>query len=319
MRKFWIIANILLLIILIFSAIYGVLIVMPEVEGKALADGQKHVILMKNLDEIPDRMIDSDGFKPVSVFGIVDTQTKQQEEEKKVEGVEHEQITLAESKYKIKIGLLITDLINNNEILQKIESLPGEVNLGYSPYCPDISEHLSRIKAKGHEIYVHIPFEPQNYPIDDPGYFGILRSLHNKGNMSRLESVLTKFPSLKGVYSDGWEKFTSYKDETIPILDEIKKENLIFIYGNGTNNKIFNDLAQERSMRVVYRDLLIDKEVSEDSIKARLIELEELATKNGSVIAYARPYPLTLSLLSEWIASLDKKGISIAPISQIMK
>jgi polysaccharide deacetylase 2 family uncharacterized protein YibQ len=315
MKKFWIIANILLLAFLLFSIIYGIYVVMPTVGDRALADGQKHVILMKNLDDIPDRMIDSDGFKPVSVFGIVDSQEKPKEEVKQ----KQEQIVLAESKYKIKIGLLITGIINNSDILQKIETLPGEVSLGYSPYCPDLSEHLSKITSKGHEIYVNIPFEPQNYPIDDPGYLGILKALHDKGNMSRLESIINKFPAIKGVYSDNAERFTYLQEELKPILDEIKQGNLIFLYGNGASNKIFNNLSVEKSLKVVYRDILVDQEVSEASIRARLTELEEMATKNGAVLAYARPYPLTLSIITEWISSLDKKGISIAPVSGIVK
>jgi polysaccharide deacetylase 2 family uncharacterized protein YibQ len=323
MKKFWIVANILLLIFLIFTIIYGIWIVIPEVEGRALANGQKHVIIMDNLENIPDRMIDSDGFKPVSVFGIIDTTKKSEEIEKeakeKEKKSEQEQIVLGESKYKIRIALLITGIINNNDILQKVESLPGEINLGYSPYCPDISEHLSKIAAKGHEIYVQIPFEPENYPIDDPGYFGILRNQHNKGNLSRLNSIITKFPSIKGVYSDPKEKFTSYSEELKPILDEIKKDNLVFLYGNGVGNKIFDNLAKERSITVLYKDSLIDQEVNEASIKARLSELETIANEKGFVLAYARPYPLTLSIISDWINSLDKKGISLAPVSQIAK
>ena len=323
MKKFWIVANILLLIFLISVIVYGILVVMPKSEERALANGQKHIIIMENLDQIPDRMIDSDGFKPVSVFGVLDTQKNApnipEDIDKSAKKPEQEQIVLAESKYKIRIGLLITGIVNNSDILQKIESLPGEVSLGYSPYCMDITEHLTKIVAKGHDIYVQTPFEPENYPIDDPGYLGILRAQHNKGNMNRLNTILTKFDMIKGVYSEPSEKFTSYAEELKPILDEIKKNNLLFLYGNGVGNKIFDDLTTEKSIQVLYKNILVDQEVNDIAIKARLSELEKIATEKGFVIAYARPYPLTLSIILDWINSLDKKGISIAPISQIAK
>ena len=324
MKKIWIVLNIVLLIVLIGLVTYGIFVLMPKMESAALSRGQKHVIVMKNLDDIPDTMLDADGFKPVNIYGILDSQIKapvdkeeaeQKKVEKKVE--QQEQIILAESKYKIKIAILVTGIVNNSAVLQKLESLPGEVNLGYSPYCSDMSEHLSKIMTKGHEVFVQIPFEPESYPIDDPGYLGILKSQHNKSNLDRLNNILNKYTMIKGVYSDIGEKFTSYKDEFKPILEELQARKMIFLYGN--NQKNLNDVIKDYDIVTVFNSFAIDQEVRPDAIRARLLELENIAITQGAVLAYAKPYPVTLSILAEWVKSLDNKGISLAPISQIIK
>ena len=316
MKKYWIFLNAIILTILIASIFYGFFILAPKSSKIAIEDSRKHVIIIKDLDNIPDSAKDSAGYKPIYLPKILDDQKSHTDEKDKIE--KEQQITLSGS-HDAKISIIVTGLGNNSEALKRVESLPAPINLGYTPYSSDITSHLQKVTSAGHEIYVFVPFEPQNYPLDDPGPLVILKSEHNKSNPTRLNSILTKYNNISGVYSDQGEKFTFSSEELSPILETIAEKEISFIYGNGYKNKAFNDLTKSSDNRVAFMDILLDHEINERKIKEQLTALEELARNRSNALAYIRPYPLSLSILEEWIKTLNNKGISLIPASQITK
>ena len=320
MKKYWIFLNIIILIIFIASIIYGFFILKPQASQSAIEGSRKHVIVIKDLDKIPDSTKDAGGYKPIYPPKILDIQESHSEEEHPQENkVEEEQQIILSGSHDAKISIIITGLGNNTEALKRVESFPSAINLGYTPYSPNITSHLNEVTSKGHEIYVLVPFEPQNYPLDDPGPLVILKSEHNKANPNRLNSILTKYTNISGVYSDIGEKFTSSAEELAPILETIAAKEISFIYGNGNKNEIFNGLTTSYDNKVAFMDILLDHEINERKIREQLVALEALARDRSIAIAYIRPYPISLSILEEWIKTLNNKGIILVPASQITK
>jgi uncharacterized protein len=56
-----------------------------------------------------------------------------------------------------------------------------------------------------------------------------------------------------------------------------------------------------------------------DAIMGQLEKLEKIAKSKGIAVAIGHPYRVTVSALEKWIPTLKDKGISIVPISQIIK
>jgi hypothetical protein len=61
--------------------------------------------------------------------------------------------------------------------------------------------------------------------------------------------------------------------------------------------------------------VIIDRVQTKASIDRSLKKLEDLANKNGSAIGVMSGLPLSVQRLTEWSASLKKKGIHLVPLS----
>ena len=66
------------------------------------------------------------------------------------------------------------------------------------------------------------------------------------------------------------------------------------------------------------RDVFIDGERSAAAIARQLALIEDLARKNGNVIAIGHPYPETLKALSAWTKTIKERGFRLAPLREVV-
>jgi polysaccharide deacetylase 2 family uncharacterized protein YibQ len=78
-----------------------------------------------------------------------------------------------------------------------------------------------------------------------------------------------------------------------------------------------SDLAKEMNLALAVGDTVIDHELAANEIDRKLAELEKRARRDGSAVALGRPYPVTIGRLKAWTASLEKKGIALAPVTAL--
>ena len=56
---------------------------------------------------------------------------------------------------------------------------------------------------------------------------------------------------------------------------------------------------------------------TDKEIQQQLANLEKIAREHGSAIGITEPYPITLNALESWTAGLEKRGITLAPLSMV--
>ena len=62
-------------------------------------------------------------------------------------------------------------------------------------------------------------------------------------------------------------------------------------------------------------DFALDQQASRDAIDQRLLQLEHTAHQTGVALGLGEVYPVTIERLAQWIATLERKGIALAPVS----
>jgi polysaccharide deacetylase 2 family uncharacterized protein YibQ len=110
-------------------------------------------------------------------------------------------------------------------------------------------------------------------------------------------------------------QFTLDEAQMKPVLEVFKKRGLLYVDGMTTANTVGPAMAQRMGVPRGYIDLRIDDNPSKAAIGKRLTELEDLARRHGSAIALARPLPVTVDRLVTWAASLEGRGVALAPVS----
>jgi polysaccharide deacetylase 2 family uncharacterized protein YibQ len=219
-----------------------------------------------------------------------------------------------------KTGPVVAIIINNLGLSKSTTedsfTLPAEVTLSFSPYSTNIDEYVGAAKKNGHEIMINLPLEPKNYPYDDPGNMGLISSLSQEENLTRLEQVLNRTKEKIGIFTSPNEKFSQSETAIIPIINKLKSMNLLVVF-SGDNNKVIEKVAKSQNFPLYYTDLKIDENINAEAIDKQLELIEKFAKEYGGVIATGSPYPITINKIEEWIYTLEKKNIHLVPISAI--
>ncbi|MDD3807051.1 MAG: divergent polysaccharide deacetylase family protein, partial [Candidatus Marinimicrobia bacterium] len=86
------------------------------------------------------------------------------------------------------------------------------------------------------------------------------------------------------------------------------KNNLFFVDSYTTNKTVIKKVLQAYDIPVYERDIFIDHEYNEASIRRQVDKMAKIAEKKGLVVAIGHNRPMTAKILSEKIPILEKEG-----------
>ncbi len=73
-----------------------------------------------------------------------------------------------------RLAILLDDGGQKLDLVAEAAALPTEVGFAILPFLPKSSETAVGLHEAGHEIWLHLPMEPENYPANDPGPRAVL-------------------------------------------------------------------------------------------------------------------------------------------------
>ncbi len=217
---------------------------------------------------------------------------------------------------KPKIAIIVTNLGVNRQFTELTLTLPVQIGLGFLPYVTPLTPLLHTAHKKGFEIYLYLPFQT-DHPSDNPGRYALETTSSEEENKLNLDNILSSHKNFHGVYSSYKEKFTLNQQATLPVLSQIKERGLVFILGNPYNPLAAEYLKQYNN--IIATSLIIDQEPDEELIKQNLRKLVEHAKQHKVALGYIGKYPLTISLLKEWLKTPYAKSVELVPISTLFK
>jgi polysaccharide deacetylase 2 family uncharacterized protein YibQ len=213
------------------------------------------------------------------------------------------------------IAILITGLGQNKGATASAIKLPENISLSFSPYARDVSGWANSARTAGHELFLDLPMEPNNYPASDPGPYGLLAGNDAHENILRLQWLMARFTGFAG--------FVTPQNEVFTANDEAFKQLLQALGGRGLMLTLVHEPIRAETKQLLSTsptassigDVLIDEELSVTAIQTRLLGLEKLATKRGFAVGIAQAYPLSLKELDQWSRGLEEKGFVLVPLT----
>ena len=218
-----------------------------------------------------------------------------------------------------RIAILLGPLgLIKSASLSAIQQLPANVTLAFTPYIRDLGEWIALARAAGHEVILHIPMEPLDYPNSDPGPYTLLTSISADDNIERLEWHLGRASGYIGVSNYMGDRFTASAEHLRPVIEVLKSRGLMFLDARETRNSVAARVARDLDVPRALNDHFIDAEASRIAIDARLIELERIAKKEGTAVGIGFPYPVTIERIASWAVRLADEGLVVlAPLSAV--
>lgn len=192
-----------------------------------------------------------------------------------------------------------------------IKGLPPPVSLAYGAYGRGLQERVTEARTAGHEVFLAIPLEPDNYPTNDPGPHALLTTLPPKDNLKRLQWAMSRYAGYIGVTNYMGAKFQSDLGSVAPVFEELKRRGLIYLSDGSTDGAVTDRVAAALGLQYDVADVQLDV----GRIDSQLAKLEAAAKENGSAIGVAKAEPGTVKRLSDWAGSLERKGLVLVPVS----
>ncbi|MFO0388342.1 MAG: divergent polysaccharide deacetylase family protein [Alphaproteobacteria bacterium] len=217
------------------------------------------------------------------------------------------------------IAIIITGLGHNKLVTEHAIALSENITLSFSPYAREVEKWGASARLAGHEVMLDLPVEPANFPAADPGPYGLLTSKPPEENEGRLRWLMSRVPTSIGFVTPRNERYTASVEHMKLLLQSFANRGLMVVLTRDTSKDETKEVLANTTATNLTADFIIDEDMSDATIKAKLASMEQLATQRGFAVGIAQPYPLTIAQLKIWLDSLSAKGIVLVPVSAIAK
>jgi hypothetical protein len=212
-----------------------------------------------------------------------------------------------------KVAVLVLGLGLQAALFDAALALPGPIGLQLSPYAPDLPALVERARRAGHEVLLALPLEPADYPASDPGPHTLLTDNTREENLQRLDWVLARAPGYVAL-AGGGARFAA-SNHAAAALDVLARRGLALIELGASQ---LEHAAAAAGLPYASAPHAIDQDPSALAIDFALAGLEAEALARGSALGVAQDYPVSLERLRRWAATLEDKGLILAPVSAVL-
>jgi polysaccharide deacetylase 2 family uncharacterized protein YibQ len=216
-----------------------------------------------------------------------------------------------------KIAIIIDDVGYNKKTAEKFLALDAVLTFSMLPHNPYQKNIARAAIAKGYEIMLHLPMEPNEYPKINPGPGALLTSMSPDQLINQLNKNLDAIPSIKGVNNHMGSKMTTVSTQLYQIFSILKKRGLFFIDSRTTADTLCKPSARLFQVPFAQRDVFIDHIQEPDFIRKQIKHLVQIAHSKGEAVGIAHPSTLTYDVLREVLPEL-KKEVVLVPASKIV-
>ena len=222
-----------------------------------------------------------------------------------------------------KVAIIIDDIGYDDVIAEKFIKLDSALTISVLPYSPFQQKIIETARKNGIETMLHLPMEPVEYPMVNPGPGVLLTSMtpdqlihclnEDIDTMSR-DTILF----IKGVNNHMGSKMTADSTKMNQIFSILKKRGLFFIDSRTTSKTLCKSSAHLLQVPFAERNVFIDHIQDPDFIRNQINRLINIAIKQGRAIGIAHPHTETYDELKKMLPDLKKK-VQIVPASELVR
>ena len=143
--------------------------------------------------------------------------------------------------------------------------------------------------------------------------------------LSILRSDIKSIPGLIGVSNHQGSEATRDRRVMGIVFKELRERNLFFLDSLTTSDSVCSELARKIGLRYTIRDVFLDITDQTDLkhfssyIRKQINELAKVALKNGKAVGVGHNKEITLKVIRDSIKDLEKKGIEIVSLKELVE
>ncbi len=198
-----------------------------------------------------------------------------------------------------------------------IQELPAEITLAFAATGNSLQRWMQEARRKGHEILLQVPFEPFDYPANDPGRGTLLTTRPVADNLASLHEAMARITNYTGIMNYMGGRFLSDATALEPVMRDIGKRGLLFFDDGSSARSLTGQMAKSLDMPQAFADVQLDGQLDRQAILQRLDELERVALRQGSAIGTASAFDETVDAIRQWSEEASRRGIEIVGVSAL--
>lgn len=217
-----------------------------------------------------------------------------------------------------RVAIVVSGLgLSQTGTQRAIEKLPEEITLAFAASGNSLQRWMQEARRGGHEILIQVPFEPFDYPSNNPGPETLLTSQSAAKNIDNLHKAMGKITNYTGVMNYLGGRFLSNTDALQPVMRDIGKRGLLFLDDGSSAQSKSGTVAKALETPHAFADMQLDGELQQDAILKKLDELERIARRNGTAIGVASAFDESIDAISKWSQEAAMRGIEIVAVSAL--
>jgi polysaccharide deacetylase 2 family uncharacterized protein YibQ len=203
--------------------------------------------------------------------------------------------------------------------LRELLEVDAPITVSVLPHLKNSREVALEAHKNGREVILHLPMEPKDSWINNPGKGALLTGMAEEELLMELTQDLEEVPFLSGVNNHMGSKFTEDEAMMRVVLEVLKEKDFYFLDSKTTDASVAGKVARELGVKTVSRSVFLDNRRDEDYIRAQFTELIATAEKRGKAVAIGHPYPETIAVIKEMVPRLKQEGVEVVRLSELVE
>ena len=196
-----------------------------------------------------------------------------------------------------RLAIVVDDVGQAIGPVRELLALNLPITYAILPHLPHSAEAAEMIVAAGGQYIIHLPMEPADYPVHDPGPNPMLLSLDLAETRRRLDVYLAELPLAKGASNHMGSAYTADQPRMALIQSELASRGLIFLNSKTSNSPVPAAIAEKGGHHYLERDIFLDNVIERQAIARELRTAINVALAHGSAIAIGHPHKETVAAL----------------------
>ncbi len=216
------------------------------------------------------------------------------------------------------IAVVIDDMGLDRARALKMIELNGPLTLSLMTYADGIQSLSDQAHKRGHEVMAHLPMEPID-PKENPGP-GALKVDMDEATIRRVMAAdLDGWSGYMGVNNHMGSRFTQDSVRMAIVMNELKARGLLWLDSKTIGASSGPAVAKAADVPFVERDVFIDNTETVEAVTKQLELLVTTAKAHGTAIGIGHPHDATRNALQQWLPSLEARGITLVPVTEIYR
>ena len=217
-----------------------------------------------------------------------------------------------------RIAIIIDDLGADLNAAEALSRMPEHVTFSILPKQRYTRETAALAQARGIEIMVHLPLEPEAREGLSIGPKTILTSMSFHEVEALFNEDVDDVPHAVGINNHMGSKVTPDRAMMMEILTLTKMRGLFFIDSRTTPETQAYSVARELGVPANFRSVFLDDKADVDYTEHQLDVLLKRMLQQGTAIAIGHPYPTTIEALRRKLPEIELRGVKIVFASHLV-
>ncbi len=220
-----------------------------------------------------------------------------------------------------RIAVVLDDAGMQLEELDRALAIGKPVALAVLPEASNAEELARRAVARGLEVLVHLPMEPE-----DPRLAGRLGPLAVRVDMSDEEitrvvrQAIQAVPGAVGVNNHMGSRATQDPRVIRAVLRVVREHGLFFLDSRTTPATSVEQVAQEVGVATLRRAVFLDNDPSAEAVQLQLLRLAEQALRDGFAVGIGHANrPHTAEVIAQMVPQLEQMGVRFVRLQELIR